>query len=127
MEDWCTFTIDQHCSCPIEWPSTEREGLSASLIKRVLFVLVLCDNRGWSPVSIEANETKDCVTIMWQMPHRLQLRLCDNEHNYLSTGYEPIERHFEMTQLDGALMRCVSRGSSLEKMRNQFCLLFEAK
>lgn len=127
MEDWCTFTIDQHSGCPIEWPEVEREGLSSSLIERVLFVLVLCDKRDWHPISIETNEAMDCVTLVWQRPHRLQLRVCDNECNYLSTGYEPVERHFEMTHLEGALMRSFSRESSLEKMRNQFCLLFEAK
>ena len=128
MEDWCTFTIDRHSICHIEWPLAERDGLSSSLIKRELFVLVLSDNRDWHPVSIEANKTTDCVTIMWHKPYRLELRLCgDDERNYLSTGYEPVERHFEMTQLVSALMRYVSRESSLEKMRNQFCDLFEAK
>lgn len=128
MEDWCTFTVDQQHRCPIEWPSeVERECLLSSLIKKVLFVLVICDKRDWKSVCIETSETKNCVTLVWQKPYRLQLCLYDDDRNMLSTGYEPIARHFEMDQLEGALVRCVSRESSLENMRNQFCVLFDTK
>lgn len=125
MEDWTTFDITK-VDIPIEWPEEERTGLSSDLVKRVLFVLLLCDKRGWQSVLLETDLKKGSVTLTWDDPYRRELCLYEDGSNTLISGYEPVSHPVEMTQLEETLIWHVSRQTSIINMRRQFYELLES-
>lgn len=120
MDDWQRFD-DSEILIP-----KEIFHLDLPIIKRVLYVLHLCEKRSWTPFNIVVHEKH--VSVSWQVPVYREILIfydCLDEKVNVYTSYDSLNRTIEMSQLESSLVWHLSRELRLKRMKEQFCDLFK--
>lgn len=127
MEEWEHFDHERDPRVPyVKWHHKERVDIDSSIIRRVLFILVLCEKRMWpKPEAIRLND--DEVFIIWMQPSYRCINVTGSKDECceLVCTWDNTRRQVSMIQMETTLIWQFEKESRGDKMKNQFDVLFE--
>lgn len=129
MDDWETFDHDSDPRVPyVKWDHRERKDIDPDIVRRVLFVLVLCEKRMLpKPEAIRLNDEE--VLIIWMEPSYRCITVTgsEDEHVELVCPWDGTIKQVSMIQMETTLMWQFEKELRMDKLKNQFSVLFDGR
>lgn len=116
MVKWEAF---DECGVPNR-TGIDREDITPSMYKRLIYLYVICEKHLWAPVNTELSTGKDTLRVSWKQPVERYVLIHENEETVIGTA-----RPVDMVNMESTLLWQLSREMNVQSMRMQFNKVFE--